>query len=98
MYKLTRTITIESELWKKFKMKTDNCSGTIQNMIEQYVYHNKEKDMDTEKQLKHELEIQKARLATLEVELKKKQDEVEKNRQIQSRGKPSSSEIEFRYV
>lgn len=80
--KVTRQITIDSEVLLKAKMKTNNVSGTINELLRNWVETSADEAVRTEKEkIKSELEL-------LKVEMAKKQKEIDDMKKKEEDRKP----------
>jgi len=76
MVKIQKTISVDFEIWQELLLKTDNCSGTINELIKAYVNTTNTKN-ETDS-LKVELVKLQAELGKRNEEIKKKETEAEK--------------------
>ena len=70
--KITRTITIDSEIWAKAKNKTDSLSGTINELLKMWI-----KNASDKPNIK-ELDRARLKITELETEISIKTDTLEK--------------------
>lgn len=76
MGKIIRTITIDEENWLAAKRKTDNLSGSINELLENWIKVTKDRDMEDRVKANLKIEELKLELAAKE----KKLQEIEKEK------------------
>lgn len=76
--RITKTITISPEIWVKLQLRTDNVSGTIEELCKNYISTTEE--IDREKSSKqHKLELREKEIEI--ANLKKRIMDIEKQRE-----------------
>jgi len=81
--KITKTISINPEVWLKAQRKTDNVSGTIESLLDKWSEEAPDKDMSDREKLKNELEIKNLEVAKLKQEMEQiKKQEYESSKSV----------------